>query len=80
MAYVNMKVHVENDDILSWWSGGSASGLSTLRLLARKILSVPATCVYAHELGTHARHARTHMALTHETHINDVLHMKYNMD
>ncbi|XP_042222003.1 uncharacterized protein LOC121866414 [Homarus americanus] len=80
MAYVNMKVHLEDDDILAWWSGTSASGLSTLRLLARKILAVPATCAYAHDLCVHARQARQQMGLVEEFHLNNVLHMKYNMN
>lgn len=80
MAYVNMKVHLEDDDILGWWSGTSASGLSTLRLLARKILAVPATCAYAHDLCNHARQARQQMGLLDEFHLNNVLHMKYNMN
>ncbi|XP_045608476.2 uncharacterized protein [Procambarus clarkii] len=80
MAYVNMKVHLDDDDILGWWSGTSASGLSTLRLLARKILAVPATCAYAHDLCVHARQARQHMGLVDEFHLNNVLHMKYNMN
>ncbi|XP_027225220.2 uncharacterized protein [Penaeus vannamei] len=79
MAYVNMKVHLDDDDILGWWSGTSASGLSTLRLLARKILAVPATCAYAHDLCVDARQARQKMGLADDTHLNDVLHMKYNM-
>lgn len=80
MAYVNMKVHLEDDDILGWWSGTSASGLSTLRLLARKILSVPATCAYAHDVCAHARQACQTMGLVDESHLNNVLHMKYNMN
>lgn len=80
MAYANMKVHLEDDDILGWWSGTSASGLSTLRLLARKILAVPATCAYAHDLCVHARQARQQMGLQDEFHLNNVLHMKYNMN
>ncbi|XP_037775039.1 uncharacterized protein LOC119572119, partial [Penaeus monodon] len=63
MAYVNMKVHLDDDDILGWWSGTSASGLSTLRLLARKILAVPATCAYAHDLCVDARQAARKWAL-----------------
>lgn len=80
MAYVNMKVHLEDDDILGWWAGTSASGLSTLRLLARKILAVPATCVYAHDLSVHGRQARQQMGLSDESHVNNILHMKYNMN
>lgn len=80
MAYVNMKVHLDDDDILSWWSGTSASGLSTLRLLARKILAVPATCAYAHDLCISARQARQQMGLVEDSQLNNVLHLKYNMN
>ncbi|XP_064094604.1 LOW QUALITY PROTEIN: uncharacterized protein LOC135206976 [Macrobrachium nipponense] len=80
MAYVNMKVHLEDDDILGWWSGTSASGLSTLRLLARKILAVPATCAYAHDLCLNARQARQQMGIVEDSQLNNVLHLKYNMN
>ncbi|CAL4101175.1 unnamed protein product [Meganyctiphanes norvegica] len=79
MAYVNMKVQIDDDDILGWWAGPNAGGLPTLRLLARKILAVPATCSYAHDLATHAHKASAQMGLTDTQQLNNVLHMKYNM-
>ncbi|KAL7648485.1 UNVERIFIED_CONTAM: hypothetical protein RMT77_000391 [Armadillidium vulgare] len=79
MAYVNMKVHLDNDDILGWWSGPSASGLPTLRRLARKILAVPATCAFACQINAHAAAASEKMGLMEPSQLNNVLYMRYNM-
>ena len=70
---------MDNDDILTWWAGSSASGLPTLRRLARKILAVPATCSYACQLSGHAVLASQKMTLPSHNHLNHVLHMKYNI-
>ncbi|KAF2365091.1 HAT C-terminal dimerization domain [Trinorchestia longiramus] len=79
MAYVNMKVCLDDDDILGWWAGSSANGLPTLRKLARRVLAIPATCSRAHHIGQRAVAATAALPSTHHHRLNDILHVTYNL-
>ena len=74
------KVQIEDDDILSWWSGTLSNALPSLRKLARRVLAIPATCTLAHDIGRRAASASASLPPDHQNRLNDILHVTYNLE